>query len=427
MATKPKPTGHDYLALFVIGLALIDVKGAIIVLTQAPGTLSSNAFATMVFFAVAVPTSLYLVVRYARMSSMGDVYGLFALFFAFFVIWSTAQSLLFGSLDGDDRKLIEVYVFQFIFISGVYFWAAQLSDAELAGVLRCCKAMFLIAALAIILSPVFPYYQGVGGRAGGFYINQGRAASAALFCLVLVAAFPARTRLLTIVQGGVGLTALILTFSRTGLLMVVLLGILSLFRRPSIKSAAIFIAGLIIVGGMLWSVLEYDLFNLSWEQRQRLADVVSILTGDGSQKSYDDRGILFDSGLKIISEQFPWGAGIGKFHHLEGVARHHTAGFWLGVHNAYLMILGEGGLATCIAFLAFWARLLWKLTMPSPFFVFSMGTAIVILGSMLTSHAIFNDKVIVIMLAFLMVVAARLPAARKINFTTQAAQDVPQP
>ena len=97
-----------------------------------------------------------------------------------------------------------------------------------------------------------------------------------------------------------------------------------------------------------------------------------------------------------------------------------------GVHNTYLMILGEAGLPALIAFLAFWARTLWKVA-NSNFGVFAIGASAVLLCSMITAHGVLALKVPDVMLAFVMAIAARAPMSRMTFFTSETVPRGPQP
>lgn len=418
MATESKRAASDYLALCLLAISVVPIHGLMTLLTQTEETFRQidAPFTLSIFFAFAAPISIYLITRYARISNIGDIFGLFLLFFALYLFSSILPALLAGEIQAADVVIARFYLSTIIFTTAIYFWAAQLSDAALANVLRITKGLFVIACLGTIFTQQFGFYQERTGieRLAGLFFDQNQAAFVALYCLVLVAAYPANSRLLTLAQGGIAFTALVLTFSRTGLLTFLLLSFLFLFNRPSVKTVAFFIIGMTVLTWALWMVFEHDLMGLSWAQRARLADVLDIATGQVSEGTMGERAILFDVGARKIAEVFPWGAGINKFHSLEYGIRSYSSGAWLGVHNTYLMILGEAGLAALVAFLAFWTRTIWKLANSSSAFrIFSIGASVVLLCSMLTTHSVLSQKVPPAMLAFVMVIAARAPAFRK--------------
>ena len=90
----------------------------------------------------------------------------------------------------------------------------------------------------------------------------------------------------------------------------------------------------------LWFVYEHDLFRLSWDQRERLADVFNLAGGEVSARTTTGRTVLIGFGLQKIKDVFPWGAGLGELHAMEGGLRKISNGLetdrWLGVHNTFL-------------------------------------------------------------------------------------------
>jgi O-antigen ligase len=201
-----------------------------------------------------------------------------------------------------------------------------------------------------------------------------------------------------------------MTYSRTGFLAFFILCFAYLLIRSTAKSWIAFILGAISVYLLLFLVLEYDIVHLSPDQKQRLSDVLGILTGETPQTRYEYREMLLEVGLDKIAALFPWGAGIGSFHSLEFGVRHRISGEWLGVHNTYVMILGEAGLAGIISFSVFWLTAINQAAL-SRHRVLTLGIVTVILCSMLTTHSVLNDKIAAVMLAFLLAAVVRLPYA----------------
>ncbi len=403
METESRPAQLDFLALCLLAFALLSLNSAVLLLTLIP-----NFFSLY----VALPITLYLIARYSRISNIGDIFGLFLLFFAIFLFGSTIPALAGHNIDLDRLRQYAITV---IFVSGVYFWAATLSDAALVTVLRIAKGMLLIASLTTIFSTqlagFFQYDLGPE-RAFGFFGQPNNAAFAALYCLVLVVAYPARSLLLTLAQGSIAVAAMIMTFSRAGILIFLLLCLLFLLYRPSKGAIALFLIGMILFIPALWSVFEYDLFDLSGLQRRRLADILDLLIGQTDVQNTGKRVELWEIGVDRIAKVFPLGAGIGQFHYMEYSHRGGPTGsIWLGVHNAYLMILGEAGLPAFIAFLAFWATIIWK-SVKSEFGVFALGATAIFLSSMVSTHGILVQRAPDVMLALLMAVAARSRRSR---------------
>ena len=420
MASSKKPA-RDPVAYLLLAVMLINLPGAVTVLTQSPGRAADGHTGSLLVYPFALAFSLYLLGRYLRLSSLSGSYLAFLAFFTTYLGVAVVFSLINEDLNESDFIVFNMYAFQLLFISAIYFWLAQLGREDLEVCLRFSKKILLLASLGMLFSPFLTYYQAnAADRAGGFFIDQNQAAFAVLYCLVLVAVYPAQRPLIALVEAGIATSAVMLTFSRTGLLVFIVLCGLYLLSRRSVGQVVLSLVGFAAVFLLLWATFEYDLVHLNFEQRQRLEDVAAILSGETIQKTYDQRAILFDIGLHRIAEQLPWGAGIGKFHEMEYGVRHQPTGHWLGVHNAYLLILGEAGLAGFIAFLGFWAVAFWKMAQPSEYRGLAIGLTVVMFSSMMTTHAVFNYKVSAIMLAVVIALTAR-PAERDHRYRARQA------
>jgi len=102
----------------------------------------------------------------------------------------------------------------------------------------------------------------------------------------------------------------------------------------------------------------------------------------------------------------PWGAGLGEFHAMEGGIRKIAGGIelneWLGIHNTYLMILGEGGLVPLLVLAAFLVSLFIR-GMRAPHRTIVFGFTIILMADMLVGHHVlllrFANVVIAVILA----------------------------
>lgn len=391
----------DVLALFLLAFAMLNLNSVALLLFQREALLS---------LPVALPITLYLIVRYARAPALGQIYLLFCLFFALFLLGAVAPAL--GGREIDNARFLQ-YVITVLFTSSIYFWASTLDDAEFERTLQIAKGMLLIAALATIFSrqlATYFHYSLDLERASGFFENPNEAAVAAVYCIVLIVAFPTRSATRNLIFLSIALGALILTFSRSGLLTLIVLYLLYLLHHPSKRGFGMLIVGVIAVSWTLWAVFEYDLFELNSEQRRRLADIVGIATGEVRETGPGGRSDLWTLGLSRIGAVFPWGAGMGQLHHMEhGFRAFHNPTDWLGVHNTYLMVLGEAGLAAFVALLAFMGWLGLRL-LHSANRIFAVGAFIVMQIDMMGAHGVLGHRLSNAMLALLMAAAARAAA-----------------
>jgi len=230
----------------------------------------------------------------------------------------------------------------------------------------------------------------------------------ALYCVVLVAALPTSRVLVRLLQGGIAVTALIMTFSKTGMLVLLVLTGLFILTRRSFATLVFSALGIVAAFSVLWFVFDNDLLNLSIEQRERLSDVLNLAGGEFNTRSTTGRNVLIELGFDKISGNFPWGAGLGEFHAMEGGLRKNAGGIelseWLGIHNTYLMILGEGGLVPLVMLVTFLVSLLTR-GMHAPHRTIVFGFTIVLMADMLVGHHVlllrFANVVIAVILALL--------------------------
>jgi O-antigen ligase len=127
--------------------------------------------------------------------------------------------------------------------------------------------------------------------------------------------------------------------------------------------------------------------------------------------------VLVEFGLQKIKEVFPWGAGLGEFHAMEGGLRKIINGLetnrWLGIHNAFLTILGESGLIPFLIFLSF---LVWPViaARKSKYRGIVFGFTMTLIIQMTAAHDVlllrFTDAIVAITLA-----VATLAAREKLS------------
>jgi O-antigen ligase len=304
-------------------------------------------------------------------------------------------------------------------VSGFYFWIAGCSDGELEKILRMLKGLLLIGCLFVPLSPylsTYLTYEGPEGRAAGLFANPNDAGVAALYALVLVAAYPARSRSFTYCQIAVALAALLLTFSKAGLICLFLITMLVLIERRSLGLFIFAALGFVVAGFGFRYLFENNLLNLSMEQRERVGDVMNILGGEVSSRTTTGRTIMWELGMRRIEQLLPWGAGLGQFHSLEGGSRG-SLKIWLGVHNTFLMILGEGGLFPFVLFIVFLLRS-FVLAFRAKERLVGVGFGLIAVIDMFSSHSTLGFRLSNITTAIMMAIGGRaiLNASRRVRY-----------
>jgi O-antigen ligase len=311
------------------------------------------------FSPIALVLTLILLIKYAKIGRIGFIYAFAIATICMYLLTASIPPLAKGEIK---VEYLSLYATTIILMSSIYFWIISRDEEGRRRVLFALKWILLTACVSTILSDFFHPFEvarelSVSSssqledgpeRASGFFENPNEAAAAALYCLVLIVALPSRYGLGKILQSSVALIALVMTFSKAAMLgaMILTIAFLVTKRSPSTKLSVLstFITGVAI----LWFAYQQDLFQFSVEQRERLADVLNLAGGEINDRTTTIRNILVQYGLEKIKEVFPWGAGLGEMHAMEGSIRKISRGIettrWLGVHNTFLMILGEGGI-----------------------------------------------------------------------------------
>jgi O-antigen ligase len=376
---------------------------------------------------LALALTLILIVQYARLRYLSFIYMLFAATILTYLVMGSLPRLETISID---IYYIRLYFVTFLLVSALYFWMASLDDAQLSSVLVFFKYLMLIACVGTIFSTTLQQYQAITAadaiyatpadeaeRASGLFENPNQAATAALYCLVLVVALPARSLVWRALQIGIAVLALVMTFSKAAMLGGLVLTTAFVLTRRSLGTMLLFAVAVAVGIIGLWFVYEHDLFHLSWDQRERLADVFNLVGGEVSARTTTGRTVLVEFGLQKIKDVFPWGAGLGEFHAMEGGLRKIINGLetnrWLGIHNAFLTILGESGLVPFLIFLSF---LVWPViaARKSKYRGIVFGFTMTLIIQMTAAHDVlllrFTDAIVAITLA-----VATLAAREKLS------------
>lgn len=354
---------------------------------------------------------LVLWLRYTRPVAVSELLVLFMAFMVSYLASATVISLINGSFE---TTYLTIYTATLLLIPGVYFWLFGCTDVEFEKVLRLFKGILLIACALVPFSPyIAPYLdvKGPEGRATGLFGSPNDAGVAALYCLVLITAYPSKSRLVTAIHVAIALVALALTFSKAGILCLGLLTMFILVERRSVKLILLAIVAFAIAGIALQYLFDNDLFSLSREQRERIADVLNLAGGEISARATTGRTVMWETGLWRIEDQLPFGSGLGSFHSLEGGSRGDLQ-VWLGVHNTFLMIIGEAGLIPFAIFMTFLTRL-FIIGAQAKDRLVAVGFGVVFVVDMLSSHSTFAFRLSNVALAIAIAVGARGAFKRK--------------
>ncbi len=193
----------------------------------------------------------------------------------------------------------------------------------------------------------------------GFFENPNEAGFQSCFALVfsLFMFMDSRFRFkpIYILTAAVSLYATYKTFSRAALLgsMVVILiyfivHVLNLnLVKKGLKWRFLFLMGLMFYALSL-GVKKYEtvMHNLSPYQKKRIINSISLFSGEiNSKGSANERLKVLKIGIVEIKNRPLFGSGIGAFNRLKNCG--------IGIHNTYLLVLGDSGIVPFILLILF--------------------------------------------------------------------------
>lgn len=154
--------------------------------------------------------------------------------------------------------------------------------------------------------------------------------------------------------------AALASFSRIAIVVLLLLLCCHLFSRARV--ARLTVMALVFVGGGL--ALNVDRLPLQPQQAQRVESLLNLGDFDferhALQSAFEcSRFHAWGQALPRVLEAPLSGQGLGAFRFVKRSPRCLEGGEFLGVHNFYLLLLGESGLIPLVLFLLFLGGLLW--------------------------------------------------------------------
>lgn len=311
-------------------------------------------------------TALYLSVRQATLAASAPLLLLTAAIIGYLVL----GTLFFDPTKTDQKPWVfyQGYAGGLLIIWAIASYVVSSSSAKhTRHFLAFLRNTFLLSAASVWISPfLYTFFANLppsaGQRMGGFFGNPNEAAIASLFAVALTLNVPFRQRFVQVALVVMAAGAVILTLSKSG--MILLLVLLSWFSIRSARGislilvpfgAALLIALVLNISSILQALIP--VFPLEVQQQERILDVGRVLGGQFDAETTTNRTYLWSVFLDEASEQFPSGLGLGSGHRIVGGIFEN--GEWQGVHNTFIMIFGESGplpallLIASVALLAF--------------------------------------------------------------------------
>ena len=386
--------------LLLIAYASLNISGMIEMATGVEGAISS----------VVLLCSALVIVGCVNRHLASPVYIWFVIFLVAYLFGGIGV-LAFGGTVAAGH--IVGYFGTLIFSTALYLYFTQRGENGISTMLRFIQIAFVIDCIAALntafLSEYF-LYVGSLERATGVFNNPNETAIMALYLIVLAITGQARSHLWTAFQIVLAVTVLLSTFSKTGMLALPLLGAAYLIKRRAFFALLVLTALAALALPVAFSFVQNNPFGLLPEQLLRVEQVLSIFSGDVDDKATTGRLGLWELGLRRIDATFPFGSGIGSMHRMEG-GYIGTDGDWLGVHNTYLMVLGEAGLVPFVLLLVFLA-VLGIGCLVSPHSTRCVGIGLVMVVDMMVVHGAFANRMSNLMLVAAMALVAVSTEAR---------------
>lgn len=255
--------------------------------------------------------------------------------------------------------LLELYQFQprygifYYRLSGVFF------NANEAGLIGC---LAVVSALSLL--------------------NTGRQLK--LACLILL----------------LGTVVVVASFSRMAIFILGLIFVLFMAQRYRLDARSIVVRLVImgIIGAGVLAVIHYERFPLRKRQSERIATVINLFRGDFEDPMLRaefrfGRLYLWDLALQRILQAPFAGNGVGEMYRLEAAPHPEMRTYrsrGRGVHNTYLLIIGDAGIIPLALFLLFFGSLLWlRWVLPkTPVINVVSGWTLILIVYCLASHSV---------------------------------------
>jgi len=334
----------------------------------------------------------------------------FTLFYILYLYISSISFLLYNDqIYSGNNYLITVrgYLSSIIILLCFYkltTWA--LLHVDFYSLLSRMYIFLLLGVGVIFFSSVIGFNIGLDmDRASGFFANPNTAAGFILYCLCLTLSFAISERqkygFLYLLLVPALFYAIFITFSKAGLITFPLvvfafLG-LCLLRykklfRPKRKIFVWLLLSIIVTIAIISFYFSSIVEQLSWGQFLRLQRTLAFLSGEFTEATTSERSTLFSIGFNLIAQHPILGNGLTSFHAYDIPVN----GKHIGVHNTFLLILGEAGFLPFIMYSILILLLIvksWKLKNLAMSFLFLSIMIVYVVNVAGTGHNGLDDRV----------------------------------
>ncbi|GGG48465.1 O-antigen ligase family protein [Bizionia arctica] len=259
-----------------------------------------------------------------------------------FIILGLAYYVISGiNYTGETRDFFIDALKYFIFIIGIVYLAKETTSLELG-------IFAFIGAMSILINAVvFPT---VYGRYGGLYVNPNNAGIVCLIAFSLT--FAIKNTFLKLTLQLLIVTAGIMTLSRSFILLLVLINIIAIIANR--KNSISLLAGSTAVVVVLTVSSMFNLNTLRFTAFQSIFEGNHVETKTITQNSRNETWALYTD---LILDNPVVGVGYGA---LQGISRTKYSNVPFGVHNTFLMVIGESGIIPFLLIIIIYIYLLFK-------------------------------------------------------------------
>lgn len=325
--------------------------------------------------------------------------------FAMMLLLTTLITVLINrKIKKFPKSFLLLAVFMFISLASI-FWSAEISDSILKAMLyaqlififwcvyefidnkvrmhNVLKSFVLGCAVIAIQSLYFYFTMGPSIYTSSRFVLEGYNANS--LGIILAIGLVISIYLLFneskkyFIFLPLGLFVVLLTGSRTALIMVVLVSVFTLFYmfRYKVRFRKTI--------GLLFIVFAIYIWNSTPEaQLSRLSSIGNELTSG----TLNSRTVIWDAGIQVFKENPVFGVGVGSFQ--EATVGSSVLGVEMSSHNSYLSILVENGLLGFLPFAMFLIALIffaWKTKYDKDLRWLSLSLITLWLTLSLASHA----------------------------------------
>lgn len=258
---------------------------------------------------------------------------------------------------------------------------------------------FCIATVFVIVFHQLNFSIDYGGihiykleRADGLYGDANQAAVGCLLTIIFIYHFfQANTKFHLILKAlllMVSVYALILTFSKTGFLILIIISALTFYKlfTPKRILVSVFVAPLLIIAALNAGLATS---TLSASQQQRLNDISNILTFNTEKVDFSGRGILLQNMLNYVYDNPILGYGISFSNLIFG-------------HNTIIGVWADAGIIPFLLFLYLILQYYSKAySAPEEKRYFALSAVLILTVFMLSLQTIINQPYLIAILIYL--------------------------